>query len=142
MHSWGHWPDKLFNQVDECAFEIGTFIARWGRMGVLQTKEKFGTVRVYCSFGFDCIHSIVWPKHHWIHKWWPYRLDLWISTLLQPVINPMLHLLQKKVYRLAYKRAVRKYPHLRNEIFCCADFGELLEGVEGYKHSDYWKEVE
>lgn len=110
-------------------------------MGVMQTKEKFGTVRVYCSFGFDCFHGLIWPRHCWIHKWWPYRFDLWISQYLQPVINPILIFLQKKLYRLAYKRAVKKYPHLWKEIIVMADFGPMLEGIAGYKHSDHWKEI-
>jgi hypothetical protein len=141
MHIYGQWPDELFNQVSEAAYEIGTFISRWGRIGVMQTKEKYGTVRVYCSFGFDCIHGLIWPRHCWIHRGWPLKLDLWISKFLKPVINPLFCLLQKKIYRLAYKRAVKKYPHLRDEIFSCADWGEALEGVEDYRHSDYWQEV-
>lgn len=141
MHSWGSWPDKYFNQVENAAEEIGTFIARWGRMGVMQTKEKFGTVRVYCHFGFDCIHGLIWPRHCWIHKLWPYKIDLLMSSLLGRILNIILIPYQKFIYRLAYKRAVKKYPHLREEIFSCVDFGEVLEGVEGYKHSDYWTEV-
>ena len=142
MHTYGKWPDKYFGQIEDAAYEIGTFIVRWGRMGVMQTKEKFGTVRVYCSFGFDCIHGLIWPRHCWIHKLWPYRFDLWISRFLQPVINPILIFLQKKIYRLAYKRAVKKYPHLWKEILVMADFGPMLDGIAGYKYSDHWKEIE
>jgi len=140
MHTYGNWPDKKFNQVEDAASMIGEFVARWGRIGVMQTKEKFGTVRVYCHFGIDCIHSVIWPRHCWIHKWWPYRLDLAISKLITPLINRVLAPYQIWVYRKAYSQAVNKYPHLKNEIMCCADYGELLEGVAGYKHSDYWKE--
>lgn len=141
MHYYGSWPDEYFNQVDQAAYEIGTFCARWGRMSVLQTKEKYGTVRVYCSFGWDCIHSIIWPKYCWIHKWWPYRLDLALSRHIMPVLNRLVARYHIWVYRKAYRNAVKKYPHLREEILCCADYGEVLEGVAGYKHSDYWKEV-
>lgn len=130
MHKWGKWDDKYFDQVANAANEIGTFIARWARIGVSQTKEKFGTVRVYCHFGYSCIHGIIWPRHNWIHQWWPYRFDLWLSQLLLPIINKLIFPYQKLIYRLAYKRAIQEYPHLREEILCCADFGEFLEGVK------------
>lgn len=141
MHSWGNWDDKYFEQVSNAADEIGAFIARWGRMGVMQTKEKFGTVRVYCTFGMDCIHGLVWPYHHWIHKWWPYKLDLLMSSLLSRILNIILIPYQRFIYRLAYKRAVKKYPHLWKEILIMADYGELLDGIAGYKYSEHWKEV-
>lgn len=142
MHSYGKWPDEYFDQVSDAAYEIGTFISRWGRIGVSQTKEKFGTVRVYCYFGFDSVHGLIWPRHCWIHEWWPYRLDLLMSSLLSKILNTIFLPYQRFIYRLAYKRAIKKYPHLRDEIFSCADFGEILEGVEGYKHNDYWEDTE
>lgn len=141
MHTYGKWPDKYFGQIEDAAYEIGTFISRWGRMTVLQTKEKFGTVRVYCSFGSSCIHGLVWPRRMWVHRFWPYKLDLLMSSLLCKILNIILIPYQRFIYRLAYKRAVTKYPHLWDEIMCCADHGDVLEGVEGYKHSDYWKEI-
>lgn len=129
MHTYGNWSDKYFEQVDDAAEMIGAFISRWGRMGVMQTKEKFGTVRVYCHFGIDCIHSIFWPRHCWIHKWWPYSFDLSISSWLMPLVNKIMVPYQEWIYRLAYKRAVKKYPHLTNEILVMADYGKLLDGI-------------
>jgi len=36
---------------------------------------------------------------------------------------------QRFIYRLAYKRALKKYPFIREEILCAADFSELLEDL-------------
>lgn len=141
MHYYGEWSDRHFTRVDEIAAEIGRFISKWGRMRVLQVKEKFGTVRVYCSFGWDCFHSLVWPRHCWIHRKWPYGLDLAVSEWVLPVLNKLLFPYQRFIYRMAYRRAVKKYPYLRDEILCCADHGKELQGVAGYRHEDYWKEV-
>jgi hypothetical protein len=140
MHYYGEWPDELFNEIEQTASEIGKYCVKWGRISVHQTKEKYGTVRVYCSFGWSCIHQIFYPRHMWIHKWWPYYYDLLIAKFTLPVLNKVILPYQRWIYRRAYKLAVCKRPHLRDEIFSCADFGEALEGVEGYKHSDYWKE--
>jgi hypothetical protein len=138
MHTYGHWPAKYFNQIEAAASEIGWFLSRWGRVPVLQTKEKFGTVRVYCSFGWDSLHCIIWPRHCWIHSWWPYKLDLKISWYLMPILNKLVVKYHIWLYRKSYARAVEKYPHLKDEILSGADFGEVLEGVAGYKQSDYW----
>jgi hypothetical protein len=141
MHSWGE-KGVDWEGIENSASEIGAFLARWGRMGVTQTKEKFGTVRVYCHFGWDCLHSIIWPRRHWIHKWWPFYIDLLLSRYILELLNNVVIPYQRFVYRRAYTLAVKKRPHLREEILCYADFGEILEGVAGYKHGDYWKEVE
>lgn len=139
-HNWGE-EGIDWRGIEDAADEIGVFLAKWGRISVHQTKEKFGTVRVYCSFGWDCFHGIIWPRHMWIHKWWPYYFDLLIAKVTLPILSRVAFPYQRWIYRKAYSNAVKKYPHLREEIFSCVDFGELLEGVEGYKHSDYWKEV-
>ena len=141
MHTWGR-EGVDWAGIEDAAFEIGVFITRWGRMGVAQTKEKFGTVRVYCHFGWDCFHSIFYPYHHWIHKWWPYRLDLAMSSLLMPLLNIVVVPYQKRIYRLAYKLAVKKRPHLLDEIMCCADWHEELEGVGGFTYKYTSKEAE
>lgn len=143
MHSWGD-VGVDWSGINDAAWYIAKNLRRYGRIGVRDWKEKFGTVRVYCSIGFDCFHSLVWPGHVWIHKWWPYKLDLWLSyklRLLYP-INYIVIPYQKWVYGQVYKRAVQKWPHLRDEIVSMADFGEILEGrVPGYKHDDYWTKL-
>lgn len=142
-----YWGDESFdwNGLSDAVEYIGVWLRKWPRIQVMQMKEKFGTVRVYCSFGFDCFHSIIWPGYYWIHKWWPYKFDLWLShqTPILNWINKVIIPIQRKVYAWRYKKAVQKWPHLYNEIVAAADHGKLFEGiVPGYKHSDYWEEVQ
>ena len=142
MHSYGRWPDERFGDVENAAWYIGKNLARWGRIHVSQTKEKFGTVRVYCSFGLDSFYGIWRPRHMWVPTWWPWKLDLTVFAWIAPFVNKFVIPYQKMQYRRFYKKAVEKWPHLHDEIVSCADWGEILEGaVPGYKHSDYWKEV-
>jgi hypothetical protein len=137
MHNWEE-KGVDWDGINDSAEEIGKFISRWGRIGVHQTKEKYGTVRVYCHFGIDSIYQIIFPRRMWVHLKWPYSLDLSICRVIMPVLNRVILPYQHWIYRKAYAKAVKNRPHLREEILCCADFGELLEGVAKYKHSDYW----
>ena len=144
MHVWGN-KDKqgrdICYRVGDAAYYIGNFIARWGRIQVAQTKEKFGTARVYCYWGWDSFHGIIWPKHVWIHSWWPYGFDLWISRWVMPFLNWISNPYRKWIYRLAYKKAIKKNPDLYREIICSADYDKLLEGLWGYRHKDYWRDI-
>lgn len=49
--------------LDRIAFEIGEDLARWG-VTVLQTKEKFGQVRVYVYFSRGSVVSS-WQYYHY-----------------------------------------------------------------------------
>lgn len=129
MHSYGDWPDKKFNEIDEAGWFIGRWLRNWVRLPVVQIKEKFGTVRVYCHFGWDSFYSVWRPSHCWVPKWWPWSLDLKVSGYIMPLLNKVAVPIQTRAYRWRYRKAVEKWPHLREEILCCADFGELLEGL-------------
>lgn len=145
MHSYGDWPDERFNEVDDAGYYIGRWLRTWVRLPVTQIKEKFGTVRVYCGFGWSTLYSIWRPSHCWVSPYWPYKLDLWLSydTPFLKWLNFIVVPIQQRAYAWRYKKAVQKWPHLYNEIVSCADHGELFEGVvPGYKHSDFWQEVD
>ncbi len=131
MHFWGDkdFSDEQFNQVGDAAEYIGSNLLKWFRIGVRQRKEKYGTVRVYCSLGFSSLYSLWRPHYVWIPKWWPYSLDLNISRYLMPLVNFIALPIQQIGYRYIYKQAVKKWPHLKNEILCCADFSEYLKGL-------------
>lgn len=123
MHYWGD-DFKHFRDVEEVAYKIGKFCRRYGRICVMQTKEKYGTARVYCSFDLSDLHGLIWPGYAYVrykklYKLLTFRLFKYVPTLWW----------QKRVYREAYKRALKKYPHIREEILCCADFPEHLEGL-------------
>lgn len=142
MHSWG---DKGvdWKGINAAAYFIAHWLKTWVRMPIQDYKEKFGTVRIYCGFGWHGVYSIWRPMHHWYPKWWPMRLDFWLAnTWAWGQLNRVVVKLQQKAYAWRYKKAVEKWPHLHDEIVSQADYGELFEGViPGYRHSDYWTTI-
>jgi hypothetical protein len=134
-HFWGDgWP--YFGDVGDAAYEVGKFCRRWGRISVTQTKEKYGTARVYCRFGCEDLHGLFYPGYcfvqlpRWLSKLVGKKVAYWIMTF--PILQPFGNIIcryQHKVYRRAYKLAIRKFPHIREEILDCADFGEYLVGL-------------
>jgi hypothetical protein len=129
MHIWGD-GFLYFSDVEKAAEEIGVFCARWGRIGVMQTKEKYGTARVYCHFGVWGFHSLILPRYAY-NQWpkWLWNLDCDIGTKILSPFNKILIPYQKWIYLLAYKKAIKKYPHIREEILNGADWHELLENL-------------
>ena len=126
MHDWS---DETFDWkgLSEAIDMIDSELRFW-RIGVRQTKEKFGTCRIYCSLGWSSLHSITHPGHCFSrYPQWLWTLDCYVlSKLIQP-LNYIILPIHKWVYRNAYKKAVDKYPHLKEEICCMADFVELLD---------------
>ena len=82
-------------------------------------------------YGWSSFHSIWRPQHGWVSKWWPYKLDLWVAyrTPLLRWINRIIIPMQESAYRFRYKQAIKKWPHLREEILGGADWRDLLEGL-------------
>lgn len=109
-----------FRALDDVAFEIGNYLRRYGRVQVQQTKEKWGEVRVYCHFGWSSLHDIFYPGYAYVQKPWLTRISLrWIP----------IERYQQYLYRRAYRKAVEKYPRLRDNILDGADWNEYLEGL-------------
>lgn len=136
MHVWGG-PFKYFADVEQAAYEIGKFCRRWGRISVTQTKEKYGTARVSASFGYLSLHRLIYPGYVYSQfPQWLWSLDIWyISRILQiRLISRPIVWYQTKIYRLAYKRALAKYPHIYEEILCGADWDEFLKGLLTPEH--------
>jgi len=129
MHDWS---DKSvdFNGIDKAAEYIGLNLIKWGRVNVRQYKEKFGTVRVYCSFGWYQLFNVTHPGYHYNrYPIWLWNLDcLWLSKIF-PLLNFIIVPLQEKLYTYCYRRAIKKWPHLRKEILSGADYSELLKGL-------------
>jgi hypothetical protein len=131
MHNWGD-PNVDWDGINDAARFIGVWLKKYARMEVRDYKEKYGTVRVYCSFGWQQIHSILYPGYVWIHKWWPHRLDMWFSydtPFLKWLNRYIVVPIHVRLYRWRYQQAIKKWPHLREEILCCADWDEVLKGL-------------
>ena len=128
MHDWS---DKTFDwdSLDKAIDFIDTNLVRWGRINVVQSKEKFGTARVYCTLGWTQLHSITHPRSAFSrYPQWLWNWDCTYGTKLIPalfnwIVIPYHKWLYKTVYYLAYK----KYPNLKTEICCMADYRELLD---------------
>ena len=128
MHNWGD-GFEYFNDVGEAAYYIGNFLRKWGRVGVRDTKEKYGTVRVYLSLGWRQLHCITHPGHCFSrYPDWLWHLDcLYLSKavrLLNCIVGPY-HIW---LYNKAYQNAIKKWPHIKEEILVMADFPELIDG--------------
>jgi len=127
MHHWGQ-TDFDWASLDKAIDFIDTNLVRWGRVNVMQAKEKFGTCRIYCHFGWYQFHSITHPRSHFSRypKWlWEWDCT-WGHRILKP-IQPIVYAYHKWLYRTLYKIACDRYPHIVEEICVMADYVELLD---------------
>lgn len=131
MHKWGD-EGIDWKGISNAAYFIGDFLKKWGRVHVTDMKEKFGTCRVYTTFGWHCLLNITHPGwcHYRPYPRWLMSLDIHHLSRVIPYLNlRLIAPYQKWLYRLAYKRALKKWPHLELEILCGADYQELLKGL-------------
>lgn len=141
-HEWG---DKDFDWkgLDDCCNIIITICRRYGRFGG-QIKEKYGTIRFSSYMGYISLHSLIYPGYAWSQfPKWLWSFDIWYSgPFLQKYFGKMIFWWQRKVYNYAYQKAVKKYPHLKDEILCDADFPEYIIPYGQEVHDKYWTTVE
>jgi len=141
MHCWGD-ENIDWEGISDAAAYIGRGLRKWGRMDVHDYKEKFGTIRVYCSLGLYWWPQLTHPGYVF-NRWprWTWRLQSsprWLFRLLNLAVVPF----HTWLYRYYYNKAACRWPHLYEEILSHADYGELFEGhIAGYKHSDFWRTV-
>lgn len=130
MHSWGD-ETVDWKGINDAARYIGTQLVRWGRVPVRDWKEKYGTVRVYTGFGWESLYSITHPRYVYYRgpQWiWKYvHCSKWSRWIFRHLVNPIVVPYHVWLYKLVYRRAIRKWPHLRLEILDGADYLELLE---------------
>ena len=122
--------ERIEVACDAAAWFIHQYLVKYGRISVTQSKEKYGTVRVYCSLGYWGFFGLLNPGHIYVH-WpkWLYGLDLKLGRPVMLVLNKLIVPYQKFIYRRAYKKAVEKYPAIRENILRTADYPYLLEGL-------------
>jgi replicative DNA helicase Mcm len=88
------------------------------------------TARIYCSLGWYQFHNITHPRTVYNrYPKWLWELDCYYGTKIVPFLFGWVVHYHAWLYRKVYSMAVKKYPHLREEILCCADYDELLEGL-------------
>jgi hypothetical protein len=129
MHYWGD-EEVDWDGINNAADFIYDFCVKWARLGG-QSKEKYGQVRFYASFGLS-LHSLCYPGHYFYRfPKWLITADLfWITPACQKLgLSRLWMWYQSKIYRLAYKKAVEKWPHLRDEVLCAAGYPEFLVGI-------------
>ena len=119
-------------QTVDMSWEIGRRLRKYGRMPVRDMKEKYGTWRVYCSFGWYSLHDFLYPGHAFIR--YPkflanilysrigYEIDTYIFRIINLVIIPY----HKWLYRKVYLHLLRKYPECADSIIHGMDYPELL----------------
>lgn len=129
MHIWGN--EKVdWEGIDAAATYIGKQLKRWGRVPVRQVKEKYGRVCVYTGLGWESVHDITHPGHAWIRYkgvfLYLYHKTYGIQQVLFTIINKVIVPYHKWLYTHVYGLALKKWPHLREEILVGADWSELL----------------
>lgn len=130
MHHWGD-EGVDWEGISAAARYIGLGLRKWGRVGVCDYKEKFGTVRVYCSIGWYSLLSVTHPgwMHYGPYPKWLSTFDIYHGHKLVRWMNFFVVPYHKWLYRRFYKKAIAKWPHLKNEILNSADWHELLKGL-------------
>ena len=86
---------------------------------------------VHAQFGLS-LHSLFYPGHCFYRfPKWLVHFDIYCFTpiCVKLGLSWLWFKWQSFIYRQAYKKAVAKYPHLREEITCSADYPELLKGL-------------
>ena len=143
MHIWGD-ENVDWKGIEDAAEFIHAELIRRARINVSQSKEKYGTVRVYCYLGWSSFHSLCYPGYcssQWL-KWytrWLWYLDCVVGYRFFNLFQNRIIKWHSRVYRQVYVEAVAKWPHLRDEILVMADFQELVDGIAGYNTKEHWR---
>lgn len=129
MHDWSD-EDFDWRALEEACTYLETNCKRWARLGIW-TKEKWGTMRVSTTCAFftrDCpIHQFFKPGHVYYRwpRWFRRNIDRPVGKFLERIkVLPMLRWYQFKVLTFFWKRAAKKWPHIRKEIL--ADYETLI----------------
>lgn len=137
MHQWG---DEDFDwKALDGAINIIYKTMNFFRIGC-HIKEKYGTIRTSVYFWDGDLHSLIYPGYVYSQfPSWLWKVDIRyikkISCFLKLYIP--IHWIQRKGYTLAYYLAMRKYPHIKEEICCDADAPELIIGGAEI-HNKHW----
>lgn len=132
-HEWG---DKDFDWkgLDEALNLLDGYLRKYGRMTV-SVKEKYGTARVSCYFHYEPMDFLCRRLRRGIFRTISLKIAGW--SIYQNTIGALIRSYQIFIYNRAYQKAVRKYPHLKHELFCDIDHPEFVKGAPEV-YSQYW----
>jgi hypothetical protein len=128
-HRWED-DDFDFREFNEVVDFVQNYL-KTRRVPVRDVKEKYGSLRVYTGFGYENIHSFLYPGYAYCQ----YRskvlweLDCKYGSKAMWLVNFIVIPLHKYWYHQAYKLALKKWPKFRDEILETPDYIELLEGL-------------
>ncbi len=130
MHDWS---EEIFDWagLDKAIDYLDKNLRFWGRISVYQAKEKFGTARIYCSLGWNSLLGITHPGYYHYRPYpkWLMIFDIYVLSRIISSLNFIILPYHEWLYKKVYSNAVKKWPHLKKEILCCADYSELLKGI-------------
>lgn len=128
-HYWGRWTDEGFRDVGQAAYEIAEFCRRWGRF-TGQEKEKFGQVRFYAYIDgeLDIWALLVGGYYYYKGPKWFWPINGFIAKHVK-IPFELLYRYRVFIYKLAYKRALKRYPHIHNEIISGMDHRDAIGAV-------------
>lgn len=118
MHCWGD-NNVDWSGISDCAIYIQDYLHKWGRMWVY-AKEKYGRVDVSLQTGWHQLHNITHPGYVYSrYPKWLWNLDCkYISHVI--ALIPGVHMYHMWLVRRVYRNALKKWPHLREEILAGA----------------------
>lgn len=130
MHRWGD-EQVDWRGIGDAATFLSDYMRKWGRIHVSDSKEKWGQARVYVSFGWYDLHSLMYPGYHYIQfKEGSLLWKLNYNRILGYLISRIpIHSYQQYIYLRAYRKAIQKWPRLYFEILDGADYPELLRSL-------------
>jgi len=136
------WSDKSFDWKGlSQAIRIIENWHRFARIGC-NIKEKYGTIRCDSSFFDGSLHSLVFPGHYF-YRWSDkvYALESRLTPIICFLrIDSLIRALQIPFYTLGYYIAMKKYPHIKDEI--CVDASHPQWIIGGNKiHKKYWTNI-
>jgi hypothetical protein len=138
------WSEKDFdwNGLDQAGHLIYK-ICKLGRI-YINWKEKYGTLRTSTHLYTGSLHSLIYPGYVYRQfPQWLWTFDIYCITPFMEWtrIPKLVQKIQLNIfYRLAYYVAMKKYPHLKEEIAVDADYPEyIIGGME--IHDKYWKKA-
>jgi hypothetical protein len=141
-HEWG--DDFDWEGLGNAGHIIWWLCTKIGRIGI-HIKEKYGTLRCSSYFWDGSLFGLCYPGY--VYNQFP----KWLWNIDCSYIKPFVRFLkfptwimwkyQKAIYMLAYYIAMKKYPHIREEICVDSDGYEMIIG--GRKiHDKHWRTYE